>query len=454
MGRTGPPPLRSLHQSGSVPVPPTLHTETGPHSAQAGGPPPLRSLQPTGSMGIAPTIASAPHRDRSSAWLGADDPNTPVPERNRLPIGGQLAVGPTGLGAPPTGVSNRPSTVAPAAPQAAAPAAVTPMPPPTSEGFDIPGYRIRRLLGKGGMGEVYLAERMSDVGVGVPCVVKTIISGASNDPMMRQLFIDEVRLVAGLRHPNLVAVMDVGQAHDRLYQAIEWVEGMDLEGLADRAARSGEGVPLKHLLYIFRESLQGLHYVHSAIGPDGRPLGIVHRDISPGNILISRQGAVKIADFGVALMTAGKEGGTQDIAGKPHYFAPEIWRGSPASVQTDVFAMGVTLYEMLCLRPLFKREGSLRDIGMEIIRFDPHQLLEQDLTIPDGVETLLLRSLAPKPADRYASALEFLEDVNDYAYEYGIRLLDAHFSRYVERLMGGGPEQNDARKPLFRGNPE
>jgi serine/threonine-protein kinase len=321
--------------------------------------------------------------------------------------------------------------------------------PPARQEFSIPGYHILKLLGRGGMGEVYLAERLSDVGVAVPCVVKTILSGSDTDPTMRQLFLDEVRLVAALRHPNLVAIMDVGQVHDRLYQTIEWVEGMDLEGMAEKAARASEGIPLKHLLYLFREALQGLHYVHSAKGPTGQPLGIIHRDISPGNILISRQGAVKIADFGVALITAGKSGGDMDLAGKPHYFAPELWKGSPASVQTDIFAMGVTFYEMLSLKPLFQRSGTLRDIAQQIIRFDPRVLIENDLTIPEGIETLLMRSLAPDPRNRYATALEFLEDVNDYAYEFGIRLLDAHFAAWVQRLIDG-PSQ-DVRKPLFRG---
>ena len=375
---------------------------------------------------------------------------TVAPTSSRPAHPRELVLGPTVASVPRSQDLNPASQGAPqtVAPVAASAAAAAPHEPASDE-FAIPGYNIRKLLGRGGMGEVYLAERLSDVGVAVPCVVKTILSGSDTDPTMRQLFLEEVRLVAGLRHPNLVAVMDVGQARDRLYQTIEWVEGMDLEGMAEKAARAGEGIPLRHLLYLFREALQGLHYVHSATGPNGQRLGIVHRDISPGNILISRQGAVKIADFGVALMTAGKSAGEMDLAGKPHYFAPELWKGSPASVQTDVFAMGVTLYELMSLRPLFRRSGTLRDIAQEIVRFNPQSLIDNDLTIPEGIETLILRSLAADPRDRYASALEFLEDVNDYAYEFGIRLLDAHFAAYVQRLIDG-PSQ-DARKPLFRG---
>jgi len=326
--------------------------------------------------------------------------------------------------------------------------------PDTAAGqtFNLPGYTVLRTLGKGGMGEVFLAERTSDVGVSVRCVVKTILPASSDDPLLRQLFMDEVRLVAGLRHPNLISVLDVGEADGRLYQVIEWVEGVDAGELAEREQRHADGIPLKHLLYLMREVLQGLHYAHTATDPSGNPLNIVHRDISPGNILVSKQGAVKLADFGVAVATTSQtEGVHEGLAGKPHYFSPELWRGARASPQSDVYAMGVTLYELLSLKPLFSRTKTLQALAWEIVNFHPTQLIEQDLTLVEGIEQILLRSLAPDPADRYESALEFLEDVNDYAYEYGIRLLDAHFSRYIEGVLDPKPPSHD-RKKLFRSN--
>lgn len=316
--------------------------------------------------------------------------------------------------------------------------------------FEMPGYKLLCVLGKGGMGEVHLAERMSDVGVSMRCVVKTILEASAADPRFRQLFLDEVRLVSLLRHPNLVTVMDAGYANGRLYQVIEWIEGLDAAGLVRKAAATGEGVPLKHLLYVMRETLQGLHHAHIATDNWGQPMGIVHRDISPGNILISRQGAVKLADFGVAVGSSNTtEGSAESLAGKPHYFAPELWNGARASVQTDIYAMGVTFYEMLSLRPLFSRNKTMHALAWEIVQFDPMTLVQNDLTLPEGIETILVRSLAANPKERYATALEFLEDVNDYAYENGVRLLDAHFARYMERLLG--EESADGRKHLFRG---
>jgi serine/threonine-protein kinase len=166
--------------------------------------------------------------------------------------------------------------------------------------------------------------------------------------------------------------------------------------------------------------------------------------------LISRHGAVKLADFGVAVgSTSHTEGARESLAGKPHYFAPELWKGTPASPQSDVFALGVSFFELLSGRALFDRSASLRALAWEICHFSVDELLERELTIPDGLETIIRRSLAAERAERYVSALEFLEEVNDYAYEYGIRLLDAHFARYIDRVLNN---DEDGRRHLFANN--
>ncbi|MEO1269664.1 MAG: serine/threonine-protein kinase, partial [Myxococcota bacterium] len=270
----------------------------------------------------------------------------------------------------------------------------------------------------------------------VPCVVKTIIEGIDADLDMQEMFLDEARICSHMRHPNVVSIMDVGRTTNRLYLTLEWIDGIDASNLINLSIQRKKGVPFKHVLYIIREALKGLHHAHTALGPDGQPLNIVHRDISPGNILISRQGAVKLADFGVALGRAAQNTEAQNARmGKPTYMAPEIWRDKPASIQTDIYAMGVTLYELLTSQPLFRMKDSVWAVAIEIASFDPKTILEGDLTLPEGIENILLNSLAPDPANRYQSALEFLEDVNDFCYETGIRLLDVHFATYIERMM-------------------
>ncbi len=304
--------------------------------------------------------------------------------------------------------------------------------------FELPGYHIVRFFGKGGMGEVFLADRLSSTGVTVRCVVKTIREGVGDREQFENLFLDEARIVSHLRHPNVVSTLDVGRASGRLYLAMEWVDGLDANGLAKETAKLGTSIPLPHVLYLLRETLQGLHYAHTALDPQGRPFNIIHRDISPGNILISKHGAVKLADFGVAVGRAAKtEGTAENLAGKPHYFAPELWRGKRASAATDVFALGVAFYELISGTPLFERRLTMRQLAFTACEFRVDKLIEEDLTLPDGLEHIIQRALHHDLEQRYATALEFLEDVNDYAYEHGIRLLDAHFGAYVETVLSG-----------------
>ena len=297
----------------------------------------------------------------------------------------------------------------------------------------IPGYLIECPIGHGGMAAVYKAQRLGSVGIAVPCVIKTILPGKADDPRFRDKFLDEARIYAQLRHPNLVAVLDVGEAEGRLFLAMEWVEGMDAADLIRNARKRTADIPLQHVLFILQETLKGLHHAHSS-GTGG---GFVHRDISPGNILVSRSGAVKLADFGVA--RAADElaaDGRRTLAGKLHYFAPELVTGSAsASASTDVFALGVTFYELLSGAPLFDRKAAWPQLRRDIASFDVQALLERDLTLPEPVEELLRRSLARAPSDRYQSALDFLEAVNDSCHEAGIRLLDVHFARYVSRVI-------------------
>lgn len=318
-----------------------------------------------------------------------------------------------------------------------APAPFTGQVPVDDGTLRVPGYRLLRLLGRGGMGEVHLAERVGEGNVSLRCVLKIVHPDRKADPRFAQQLLSEARIAANLRHPNIVSVFDVGRTGDQLWIAMEWVEGCDARALIEQSKARNADIPLRHVVYIVREALQGLHHAHAARDAQGRPLGVVHRDISPGNILISRHGAVKLADFGVAF-TALESAGRFQLAGKPRYLAPELYRGAAASVQSDIFAMGATLYELLTMEELFGKGSTFKEVEAEVLAFDPKRAFRDNLSLPDGLEHTLLRALAPEPADRYSTALEMLEDVSDYAYEAGLRLLDAHFARYVERCLDGG----------------
>ncbi len=310
----------------------------------------------------------------------------------------------------------------------------------------VPGYTILEALGRGGMAEVHLAEKQGSLGVCIRCALKMILPSRVSDPRYRDRLLDEARILAQLRHPNIVSVLDVGEVGSGIFIAMEWVDGVDVAALLERLRSQGREMPLRHVLYVLKETLQGLHHAHTATGPDGAPLEVVHRDISPGNILCSRQGAVALTDFGVATGTPSlrvEPAGT--LSGKVPYFAPELFQGTRPSVRSDLFALGVTLWEMLTVRPLFPRRLGPAEMRDVIGRFHPNQLLEDDLTLPEPLERILQRCMAPDPAQRYGAAVEFLEDVNDFVYESGLRLLSTDFERWLQKLLAPVEEQGRRR---------
>ncbi len=301
---------------------------------------------------------------------------------------------------------------------------------------ELPGYAFLRPLGKGGMAECHLAERRGAAGVSVRCVVKTILPVHRGREGYRERFLGEARILSHLQHPNLVSILDLGQVDQRLFLVMEWVDGLDALELMRRLRKRDAELPLRYVLAITREVLQGLHHVHGATGDDGGPLGLIHRDLTPSNILISRQGAVKLTDFGVAqapeLTREDRPGG---LIGKLHYLAPELFGEGEASVASDLWSLGVTLYELLNVRPLFSRRLEPEEVRDAIVAFDIDALLQDDLTIPDGLEDILVRCLARDPADRFGSALEFLEAVDDYMAEAGLRVVGPQLGEYVGRVL-------------------
>ena len=288
-------------------------------------------------------------------------------------------------------------------------------------------------------GDRSLVARARHEASGESVVIK-MLSGDYPEPADIARFEQEFQIGRGLDSASVIDYLDRIN-HGNAFVLV--VEDFGAESLAKLLARGLE-LELEQALRVGVEVARGLADIHAA--------HVIHKDISPGNILISRQGAVKLADFGVAVGTPTATAGAADnLAGKPHYFAPELWRGGRANPQTDVFALGVSFYEMLTLRPLFSRSKGLHGLAVEIAQeFDPQRLIEQNLTLPDGLEPILLAALAIDPGERYASALEFLEDVNDYAYESGIRLLDAHFASYIARILDGVPQEKEGRRRLFK----
>jgi len=221
-------------------------------------------------------------------------------------------------------------------------------------------YRLVERLAAGGMAEVYLARMAGDGGLEKTVVVKTILPQYTGDESLRKMMLDEARIGFELRHQNIAQVLDVGREQDTLFIAIEHIEGMDLARCQQFARRSGTGVDPLLVTYIAFQVLRALDYAHRRKTSDGQPLGIVHRDLSPHNILLSEEGEVKLTDFGIARardrLAQTTAGGTK---GKLAYMAPEQARGETVDLRADLFGLAATMYEALCGEPPFTGDSSI-----------------------------------------------------------------------------------------------
>ncbi|MBI5533225.1 MAG: protein kinase [Deltaproteobacteria bacterium] len=265
------------------------------------------------------------------------------------------------------------------------------------------------------MAEVYLARRDGPHGFTKTVALKRILPQLARDSDFVAMFIDEARVCAQLSHPNLVQVFDFGETGAELYMAMEFVDGTTCAKVVRRAAARMELVPVEAALHITLSVLRGLEYAHAAVDLDGIPLGLVHRDVSPGNILIARSGAVKLGDFGIAradeFERRTEEG---QLKGKLGYMSPEQVTGRPLDARSDLFTLGIVLAEILTARPLFGT-GSELDVLMRIRDADLSVFERHNSHLPEELRTIVRRALAQHPDDRFATATAFAEAIEDFA---------------------------------------
>jgi len=295
-------------------------------------------------------------------------------------------------------------------------------------------YELLELLGRGGMADVYLAHVSGIADFKRLFAVKMIRTDLPEWERYGQFFIDEARITVQLRHPNIVQVFDLGMSEFGPYLGMEYVDGPDLRQLIGWSLEMRKGVPFNLAVFIARELLQALSYAHSAEGDDGDPLGIVHRDISPSNVLLSTSGEVKLSDFGVAMATIATQAQNPGaVVGKARYFAPEVARREPATALSDMFSLSAVLFDMFTGKPLV--EGShYTEIVANLEVFDIEQRLESVYSLPADLEKIFQHALAADPADRYPSARAMLDHLDDFIYDEGIRVNRAHLSDYLKGL--------------------
>lgn len=277
-------------------------------------------------------------------------------------------------------------------------------------GRSVGHYRIIRRLAIGGMAEVYLGKRVGTGGFEKPVAIKRMLPSLAAQPESAEAFLAEARLCVHLVHPNVVQVLDLGTSNGTPWLVMELIDGEDLRRVLNVSAQVGRPFEAAEAIHITACVSQALAHADEAPGPGGAPLRVVHRDVNPSNVLISMNGEVKLADFGVAKAADGRmatEGNL--LKGKLAYLAPELIRGAPASHSSDVFLAGVLLYELLSGKPLFAHAAP----GQTLAQIAAHD--ENALAMPERapveLHPVLRRALARDPARRYAHAKELARDL-------------------------------------------
>ncbi len=225
-------------------------------------------------------------------------------------------------------------------------------------GMPLGRYLLGERLAVGGMGEVYVAVQRGLGDFEKPLAVKLLLPHLAEEPAAVAEFLNEARVASRLSHPNVVQIFDVGQEDGRYYIAMELVRGVSLWGLLDRLKARGEQLPAPLVSFVAHGLLDGLHHAHELTDRDGKPVGLVHRDVSPHNVLVSVSGEVKLCDFGIARAQDTRSSTrTGTVKGKPAYLAPELFEGHAASRSTDVFSAAVTIFQVATLESPFRRES-------------------------------------------------------------------------------------------------
>ncbi len=314
------------------------------------------------------------------------------------------------------------------------------------------GFEVGRRIGRGGMAEVYEAVRTGPHGFYKRVALKRILSDLAKDPVFVSMFIDEAKLAARLEHQNIVQVFDFGEDNGELYLAMELVDGTSVNHLLRAAAFRGEAVPLESALYIAHQCARALAYAHRARDDEGMPLRLVHRDVSPSNVLVTRTGHVKLADFGIAKAVFQKQqAGEGNVRGKLGYMSPEQVLNKPLDGRSDVFSLCIVLAEMLLGETLFSR-GTELQIMLRIRDVDLSVLRNTRRRIDPDVHRLLMAGLSRDPLDRpdargFARALQAIVSragFRDSGADSVARLL----FRY--QLVSESPEEREPGEPGSR----
>jgi hypothetical protein len=305
--------------------------------------------------------------------------------------------------------------------------------PESFVGSQVGRYTVARHLASGGMAELFIAKQEAMGGFEKQVVLKLLQPRYAENPRVVSMFLDEARLAAKLNHPSIVHLYDVAEDGGLKYIAMEYIHGETAADIVKRGLAVNNYLPLEHAVHIVRQSAAGLAYAHERREPDGHVLRIVHRDVSPTNVLVSYEGQTKIVDFGIARAQdeLREESGTRP--GKASYMSPEQVRGEPADYRSDIFSLGIILYELTLCQRLFRGapEVMMRKIVDE--KVTPPTAINREY--PPPLELIVMKALEKRPEDRYQSAEEMSHDLEEFLEESGLRSGNRRMSLYMQELF-------------------
>lgn len=297
-------------------------------------------------------------------------------------------------------------------------------------------YELVAHLATGGMAEIFLARERGLAGLERLVVIKRILPKLADDSSFVDMFLREARIIARLNHPNVIQIFELGEENGNYYIAMEYIHGSTVREMQVLAEGGGSKLPVQVTCSIVDQAARGLHAAHELRGLDGNPLGVIHRDISPHNLMCTTEGFVKVLDFGVAKASQGAEAThSGHLKGKFAYMSPEQCQGLKLDRRADIFALGIVIWETLTGKRLFKREKDL-DMMRAVVQEDSPPPSHYNPQVPAAIDRVVLRSLHKDRAQRYQTAEAFRTDLmqacRDQNFHYGEDVL----SSFLNRIAG------------------
>ncbi len=305
-------------------------------------------------------------------------------------------------------------------------------------------YRITGRIDKGGMAEVFRGVAESIAGFKKSVAIKRVLPHLAQNESFVAMFLDEARLSLNLQHANIVHVFDIGKSANSYFLVMEFIDGCNLKAIIEHIQSTGRLMEVAQAIYIAIEACKGLNYAHNVRNPEtGEPLHIVHRDISPPNLLLSRMGEVKLVDFGLAKANSQLEETDQGVVkGKFSYLSPEAATGTEVDARADIFAVGIMLWEMFTGRRLFYGKTDYETI-QQVRQARIPSIAALNPSIEPELEAVVRKALARDPRDRYQEAADLGDSLSQYLFSRQMKVTARSIAALVNTVRDGGKTKNE-----------